>query len=64
MYEQPYHGPHAVFSREELQAIKTDLADKSVSVEDLSRHLEVVDSVLKKINAALESHPDFLKPAQ
>jgi hypothetical protein len=23
MYEQPYHGPHAVFSRDELQAIKT-----------------------------------------
>lgn len=64
MYEQPYHGPHAVFSREELQAIKTDLTGQPVQDRDLSKHLEVVDSVLKKINAALESHPDFLKPAK
>lgn len=61
-YEQPYHGPHAVFSRDELKAIKAAILMHTVA--DVSSHLESVDSALKKIDAALKSHPDFLKPAK
>lgn len=56
-YQVPYHGPHVVFSREEIERLR----------EVMEVHLwktAVDSSICGKLDAALKSHPDFLTPAK
>lgn len=55
-YEQPYHGPHVVLSRSEIERLHTLIG--SIPWEDGD------DVIYKKLDAAIKSHPDFLKPAK
>lgn len=59
MGQTPYHGPHVVLDPLEAAAIK-----KFLETNESEGIQEQLDSVVRKVTASQNSHPDFLKPAK
>lgn len=62
MGSRPYHGPHVVLSRIEVERLHELMVNhflhKDPPVERIDEDIQV------KLNEALKSHPDFLKPSK
>lgn len=61
-HSTPYHGPHVILSRKEIERL-----DELMKNHSMGRVIpvEAIDgSICNKIDAALTSDPDFLEPAK
>lgn len=61
MNGHPYRGPHVVLSRPEIERLHEVMANHFLGS---NSPVENIDSEIQaKLDAALKSHPNFLKPA-
>lgn len=59
---QPYHGPHVVFSREEIERLHELMVNHFLHKDPPVERID--EDIQAKLDAALKSHPDFVKPAK
>lgn len=61
MTGRPYHGPHVVLSRAEIERLHELMVNHFLHKDPPVERID--EEIQAKFDAALKSHPDFLKPA-